>query len=171
MIDIGSVAALAGSLKAAGEITKAMVGLRDTAMMQSKVIELNGIILSAQSSALEANIAQSNLLERVRNLEKEIAQLEAWDTEKEKYDLKSISGNTFAYASKTNGQPSGPSHLICATCYEHRKKSLLQRADSAHLFCPECKTRLKFDSTESQAFRRPINYDDGDNGPDSWMGR
>jgi hypothetical protein len=79
MVDIAAIAGLVSSLKAAGEITKAMVGLRDATMIQSKVIELNGIILSAQSSALEANVAQFSLLDRVRQLEAEIAGLKAWD--------------------------------------------------------------------------------------------
>ena len=46
-IDMGSIAALATSLQSAVEITKGMIGLRDATMIQVKIIELQGVILSA----------------------------------------------------------------------------------------------------------------------------
>jgi hypothetical protein len=44
MVDLASIAAAATSLKTAGEIVKAMIGLRDAALIQNKVIELQGVI-------------------------------------------------------------------------------------------------------------------------------
>ncbi len=58
-VDMGSVMALGSSLQSAAEIVKVMVGLRDGAMLQAKAIELNGLILTAQSAAISANVAQS----------------------------------------------------------------------------------------------------------------
>ena len=72
MVDMTAITAVAASLNAAKEITKAMIGLRDAALIQGKVIELNSTILDAQSSAFAANDERSALIEQVRDLEKEI---------------------------------------------------------------------------------------------------
>jgi hypothetical protein len=126
MIDISHAMELAGFLKTAGEMTKAMIGVRDGAMLQSKVIELNGIILSAQSSALSSNQDQFALLNRVRDLEKEIADLEAWETEKQRYELKNIGQGCIAYAPKAGMQPPELEHYLCANCFTQSKKRFLQ---------------------------------------------
>ena len=126
MIDIGSAAALVSSLKAAAEITKAMIGLRDASMIQDKVIELNGVILSAQSSALEANAAQFTLLDRVRELEEEIARMKAWETEKQHYKLEAVDRGAFAYVPKPEMQGTEPPHWLCTNCYDKGHKSFLQ---------------------------------------------
>ena len=146
MIDIGSAAALVSSLKTAAEITKGIIGLRDASMIQDKVVELNGVILSAQSSALEANAAQFTLLDRVREIEEEIARMKAWDAEKQKYELKQIHTGAFAHVLKPQASGGEPPHWLCTTCYQNYRKSILQaqgRAsddDSIELYgCPTCK--------------------------------
>jgi hypothetical protein len=78
------------SLKAAGDIAKALVNLRDTTAFQTQLIELQGQILSAQSSALTAQTDQSVLLDRKRDLEEEVARLKVWEVEKERYQLTNI---------------------------------------------------------------------------------
>ena len=52
MVDMAAIAIVAKSLETAADITKAMIGLRDASMIQEKVIELQGVILSAQQGAL-----------------------------------------------------------------------------------------------------------------------
>jgi hypothetical protein len=144
VIDYGSISALATSLKTAADVTKAMVGLRDEAKLQSKIIELQGIILSAQAAALSTQSSQLTLLQRISQLEKEMADMEAWDAEKKKYELKEISDGTFAYVLKEDAGTSEPAHWLCATCYQHGKKSLLQclsRDDSETIFkCQQCRS-------------------------------
>ncbi len=152
MIDIGSMAAVAGSLKTAGEIAKAMVGLRDAAVVQSKVIELQGVIMSAQSSALTAQSDQFALLERVRELEAQMAELEAWESEKQRYELKDYGGGTFAYELKEPEVSGEPPHRICAACYQKGQKSILQfshisQANHRHIYdCNVCETRFSLAS-------------------------
>ena len=51
MIDISSIAAVASSLKTAGDITKTAIGLRDAQALQAKIIELNHVIIAAPSPA------------------------------------------------------------------------------------------------------------------------
>ena len=56
---MGEITALTGSLKAAGDMAKAMIGLRDAQVFQAKAIELQGAILGAQSDAMGAMTAHS----------------------------------------------------------------------------------------------------------------
>ena len=125
-IDAGSISALTVSLKTAAEITKAMIGLRDATMIQAKIIELQTVILSAQGAALSAQSDQFSLLERVRELEKEVANMKAWDREKKKYELSEVYPGAFAYTLKPQARGAEPAHWICAACYQHGRKSLLQ---------------------------------------------
>lgn len=150
MIDIGSAAALVSSLKTAAEITKAIIGLHDASMIQDKVIELNGVIITAQSSALEANAAQFTLLDRVRELEEEIVRMKAWDVEKQKYELKQVHTGAFAHVLKPQASGGEPPHWLCTTCYQNGQKSILQaqgRASDSHSVelygCPTCTNTLR----------------------------
>ncbi len=128
VIDVGSIGALISSLTSAGEMTKAIVGLRDAAMINSKVIELQGIIMTAQSSAMAAQSDQFALLNRVRELEEEMTRMKKWDAESERYELKNIYTGAVAYVLKPDAQGSESPHWLCANCFENKKKSYLQQA-------------------------------------------
>jgi hypothetical protein len=93
MPDIADFAAAISSLKAAFEIAKTLVNARDAGVVRSKVIELQREILAAQASAVSAQSGQLAMLDRVRDLEKEVADLKAWDAEKEKYQLTELRPN------------------------------------------------------------------------------
>ena len=149
MIDITHAIALAGSLKTAGEITSAMIGIRDATVIQKKVIELNGIIISAQGSALASNQDQFALLDRVRNLEAEIAKLKDWSAEEQRYERKDFGGSTFAYVMKKEETGSARDHRLCSACFENRHKSTLQNMGGDHqgrqkFNCPKCKSEFFF---------------------------
>ena len=120
-------AAVFTSLKTTSDIAKALMSLRDTALIQSKVIELQGEILSAQAGTLAAQESQSTLLQRVRDLEKEVADLKAWDAEKQKYQLTDLGRGAFAYTLKEQASSPEPQHSICPNCYQDSRKSILQR--------------------------------------------
>ena len=148
MVDLMAIAGLVSSLKAATDISKTMVGLRDAAMIQSKVIELQGVILAAQQSALSAQSDQFAMLERVRELEKQIAQLEAWDAEKAHYELRELSPGAFAYVLKASAKTGEPPHWLCAACYQHSHKAILQdsgrtpKGRESIYKCPDCKNMV-----------------------------
>lgn len=149
VIDIGSMAALVGSLRTAGEITKAMVDLRDAAAVQNKVIELQGIILTAQSSALATQSNQLALLEQIRALEEKLAGIEGWSEEQEKYKLTDYGGGTFAYELDQPAFYGEPPHRICPQCYAEAKKSVLQfcwvtTSGQDHYECHSCKAEFNF---------------------------
>jgi hypothetical protein len=83
---VAEIGAAITSLNATLNIAKAMVGLRDAEAFRTKSIELQGLILDSLSKSIEAREAYSAQLDRVRTLETEVANLKAWDAEKQKYD-------------------------------------------------------------------------------------
>lgn len=145
------------ALKSAFDLTKGLKDIDDRVRLNSARMEL-------QEKILEAQQAQATLLERIGDLEKQIADFEKWDAEKENYQLVTIFPDTLAYARKPSADGSVAPHFICAKCYEDRKKHILQRADSAHVWCPVCQIKLRYDSDETKAFNRPLGPRGG-----SWM--
>jgi hypothetical protein len=133
MTDAVTISAGLQSLKAAFDIGKAVLNLSISAQIQDRVREMNDKILSAQESAIASRDYQSALLKQIGDLETQIAQLEAWDTEADTYELRNVrdehdpTGRTFAYAPKAGTHPSEPSHFICQHCYQERHKSILQQ--------------------------------------------
>ena len=102
------------------DLAKGLKDIDDATRRNAAVIELQEKILAAHRAQLE-------LAERARELEKQLASFEQWDTEKEKYELKEIYPETFAYVLKETARGTEPSHSICAACYQMRKKSILQK--------------------------------------------
>jgi hypothetical protein len=141
---VGEVFAGLGALKTAFDIAKGLKDIDDATRRNAAVIELQEKILAARE-------AQSTLLDRVGELEEEVAGFETWDAEKQRYELKQLArgGAAFAYALKANAQPAEPFHCICASCYQKRTKSILQY--SRHvliggaeliLACPVCRAEV-----------------------------
>jgi hypothetical protein len=146
MVDITAIGVVANSLNAAVNIAKAMIDVRDATTFQRKVFELQRAIIDAQQSVFAANDERSALIEKISNLEKELSSLKAWETEKQRYELNELYLGVFAYRLKEPMTGGEPIHNLCAACYQHGKKSILQRRDKGMellLGCPECKTEIK----------------------------
>ena len=146
MPDMSAISGVAASLNAAINIVKAMKDLRDWSVVQSKVIELQSIILDAQSSIFAVNQERSTLVERISQLEKELASAKAWEAEKQRYELADVGVNNFAYALKPAMRGSEPPHYLCANCYQQDKKSILHHMDTASmgdlLTCSSCNAKM-----------------------------
>ena len=127
MVDMVSIQQAINSIQAVGKLAKSLVGMHDASLVREKTIELNEAILAAQSSALSAQSEQFGLLEKIGTLEKKVAQMEAWDAEKQRYQLTELTSGTFAYSLKSDETATEPAHKICANCYANREKSILQQ--------------------------------------------
>lgn len=79
MVGITELSALMTSLKGAKDLAETMVGLRDAPAFQSKAIEFQSLILDAQSRAFSAQEERTSLVEQIRQLEKRVAEFEAWE--------------------------------------------------------------------------------------------
>lgn len=142
---VAEVFAGLGSIKPAFDIAKGLKDIDDTTRRNAAIIELQEKILSAQA-------AQAELVETVGSLKKRVTELEEWDADKQRYELKSVAPGSFAYALKQNAYGSAPAHQICAACYGRNKKFILQIMpnSTAHIHlgiptkyqCPECKSEI-----------------------------
>jgi hypothetical protein len=105
---------------------------------------LNGEILSAQQSAFAAQADQFALRDRIRDLEKEVADSKAWDAEKQNYELKPVGHvGALGYVVKKTVGSAEPEHFLCKNCYQEGCKSILQKevqtpVISDVLVCPRC---------------------------------
>lgn len=136
---------------------KGLKDINDAAIRNGAVVELQEKILAAQAQ-------QTALVERISELEAEVARFEAWETEKERYQLTNHGGDTFTYALKAGMEAGEPHHRICATCYQQRRKSILQSqgffSGREKVACMPCQTTLMLgqvnrpQQTNYRGFRR-----------------
>lgn len=130
-----------GAIKSAFDLAKTLKDLDDRTRRNAAVIELQESILSAQS-------AQSALLEKIRDLETEMASLKAWDADKQRYELKDLRLGFFAYILKEGMENGEPPHAICKNCYQRGFKSILHLnntldARNRTWDCSACKTQIR----------------------------
>ena len=134
-------------LKTAGETAQKLISLRDTAKFGDAIIELQAQIMAAQHGALAAQEREAAMAEEIRGLKTRMAELEAWDTEKQRYELTDFGSGTFAYILKEGMESGEPPHRICAACYQKGHKSILQfqfkvATGQDKYTCPACKTEF-----------------------------
>jgi hypothetical protein len=147
MPDISAIAALISALNSAKNIAQAMIGLRDSAAFQSKLIEFQTKLLDANNAAFAAQDERSGLIEQIRRLEKEIADLRAWEAERQRYQLIEVGPAAFAHVIKEDMRGGEPVHCICSECYQRGQKSILQSEGNYYgtvtLSCPQCTSKVR----------------------------
>jgi hypothetical protein len=122
------------SLKAAFDIAKGLKDIDDATNRNAAIIELQKKLLAAQAD-------QAQLIETVSQLKKRVAYFEAWETEKERYQLTEIGSCNFAYSLKKSMSGAEPPHYLCANCYHQSKKSILhymKMGGGGHLLTCDC---------------------------------
>lgn len=144
MPDVADFAALFSSLKAITDLAKLLIDARDAGVVRAKAIELQHEIIATQQGALAAQAEHSVLLKQVSDLEKKVAELKAWDAEKQKYELKAVGyRGGLAYALKQGVDTTEPEHFLCTNCHQEGNKSILQKEMRVPnltevLVCPRC---------------------------------
>ena len=147
-MDMTLIQGTISGLKLAGDIAKGILELKSLSDVQGKVIELQSAILSAQSSALSANADQAAMVEEIRALKKEIADIKAWEEQKQRYKLVSPWGGAVSvvYSLKEKCKSSEPPHWICTKCYDDGRRTILQPRENKDgfilLVCPTCKSEI-----------------------------
>jgi hypothetical protein len=146
--------------KTAFDIAKGLKDINDATVRNSAIIELQEMILSARDQ-------QAATLERISQLEKELARFENWEAEKQRYELADVGRGTFAYRLKPSMANGEPLHSICAYCFEDATKSILQPETKAiggsqHLVCNRCDSDLvingpRRDGSPPKVIRRDPN--------------
>lgn len=143
------------------DMAKGLKDMNDATVRNAAVIELQEHIVSAKE-------AQSTLLDEIRGLKTQMAEMETWEAEKKRYELTDFGGGTFAYRLKETMSGGEPPHRICAHCYEDGHKAILQfRNKSAFqqdiYKCVRCSTQYSFGH---KIDRPPLDHSGGD-----WMAR
>lgn len=144
------IAAAVTGIRAALDITKAMIGLRDAEAFRAKSIELQAVVLDAFDKAIEAREAHSAQADRIRALETEVANLKGWDAERQKYELKRVAWNNVAYMLKKDERGTEPPHWLCPNCFAKDEKTFLvgageQKGRSWVYKCFRCKAEQAMD--------------------------
>ena len=144
MIDI--LSGLISSFSALQNITKSLLEVRDFQNLNSKVIELQEIILTAHRQAMEAHQSHSVLNERIRELEEECVHLKDWSTEKQLYSPREIAPGVFAHIENTRVGGFQGTQKLCSNCFEQCNKSLLQQSleekRRISLSCHRCESKI-----------------------------
>lgn len=145
---MSAISGLLSSLNSAKDIAQAMIGLHDSQAFKAKAIEFESKVLDAYKSAFAAEKENSALLKQISLLEKKVADMKTWQTQKKCYELKEVGSNRFlAYALKPEAQSTEPMHYVCANCYKNGKASILQPQTLAKgrarlMVCHECNTEF-----------------------------
>jgi hypothetical protein len=151
---ISEAMAGASALKTAFDMAKALKDISDATIRNAAVIELQEKILSAQE-------AQFALVKRVDSLEKEVATLNAQRDQLNRYELKDLGANTFAYALKSSEAKGEPFHLACPSCFQKGQRSILQfshkESGQDWYDCLICGTHRPY----GQRVRRDLSYSGG----------
>ncbi|POO56165.1 hypothetical protein [Agrobacterium rosae] len=126
MVDLTLVSGIAGTLKTAVDIAKTVKEVNDMSTVKGKVIEMQDLILAAQSSAMTAQTQLFELLQENAELKRKVSDIEGWKNTAARYTLKDFGGKTFAYELKAEAAVGEPPHRVCPACFEMGKRSVLQ---------------------------------------------
>jgi len=120
------IAEITAALSATGSALKLLKGINDTA----KKVEINQVVLGVQGELIELNskiLAIQSEYEQLANIkaqvEAELRKEKERNEDRSQYKLVGMRGGKFAYHFEGDG---GPDHYLCAVCFDHEKKSILQ---------------------------------------------
>lgn len=141
------------SFSHANNLIKAIIDARDNLNNLEQWNALQSEIATIQTGYIALTQQNLSLLTEVNDLKKELARIEAWNTEKDRYELKDVGDchagcGVFVYTLKESAaQRAEPTHWLCANCYNQGKKSILQlrnfTTNSSRIHnCPLCKTEI-----------------------------
>jgi DNA-directed RNA polymerase subunit RPC12/RpoP len=131
------------SAKAMYDGVKTLIDQDEQLQANQHLHELLSLANTAKFEAMELQDRCSALRREAEQLNQELVKLRNWfEDEKPKYQLHELAPNALVYALKPVEQPSGPTHYLCAHCYNRSIKSILQ-ADGhtgfeRKLVCHEC---------------------------------
>ena len=116
---VAEVYASIGAFKAMFDMARGLKDINDAAIRNSAVIELQEKILSAQAE-------QSDLIERIHVLEKQVEDFERWEDDRNRYELKDLGWFGLAYMLKPEFRATEPPHFVCTSCFGEHRISIIQ---------------------------------------------
>lgn len=113
--------------KATIDIARGIHALKSEAEVNSAVIEIQRLTIDAQHSLMAAQERHTAMSAQIGDLEKEVARLKIWSTERDKYALRAVDTHGFAYMRKEGFEEGEPPHWLCVQCFDDGSKSVLQK--------------------------------------------
>lgn len=145
MVGMVEAGAALGSIKSAMDMLKGIRSLKSETEVNQAIIDIQRILLDAQTAAIEDKQRQLGLLARVSELEARVANISKWDEERARYKLTEFSEGRYAYVLKEEASREEPSHKLCTTCFNDGRKSLLQTVNKhsggESVYCQHCKQK------------------------------
>jgi hypothetical protein len=148
---LAEAAAALSSLKAASDIARAMVDVRDASKLNSQIAELQQAIIAAQVQAITLAEKNVTLATRAQELEAECKRLTDWSDEAKCYEIRQIAAGVFVYMAIADTTSSLEHKIkLCPNCFNKRSKSILQQSvenPGRHigLNCHLCRLKVVFD--------------------------
>ena len=103
-------------------------------------IELGEAIIELQGKISALQATYQTMVDANQELKQRIASFDQWAQESARYHLVPVSkSGSFVYALK-EPMPGEMQHWVCPTCFEDRKKLILQPNNLNQFTCPRCKT-------------------------------
>lgn len=165
MVDLALVSGIATTLKTAMDIAKTTKEISDMSTVKGKVIEMQDLILTAQSSAMAAQTQLYEILQENAELKRKVSAVDDWKSAASRYVLKDYGGGTFAYELRVDASNGEPQHKLCPACFEAGKRSVLQHqgttASHQELFkCMPCDHEYRLGTINKSAWNgRQRAYD------------
>jgi hypothetical protein len=138
------------SVRGLTDIARGLKSLENLSEVQAVAVELNEQIINIQQQLFEANSAMSEKGEHIRELEGQIARMNAWQAQKLRYKLAAPFPACMVYALQKSMADGEPAHYLCAACYQTGQPSILLGREThgpgratAVYQCPACKSEAK----------------------------
>ena len=108
--------------------------------IESQIQRLSEVTRTILANGVAMVQLESSMRDKARMLEEKLNEMENWEKEKKLYELKNIPGRgrAFAYVLKASEKSSADKCLFCPTCFENKKKRVLQPTIARTLECSEC---------------------------------
>ncbi|KAF1024269.1 MAG: hypothetical protein GAK37_03167 [Pseudomonas sp.] len=137
------IAGAYAGVKAAAEMTKALLDMKTGSEVQAKAMELRYALIDLQQKVLDSQEVFQQLTQKNNELKDELAKFDRWEQEKQRYKLTRTEFETFVYELRPEAAEGEPVHQICVKCYGDGVKTVLQRHNHVYLTCPRCQTKLQ----------------------------
>ena len=145
------------STKTAIELVKAANGLSNYSELLTAVTAVQIQLTDAVASEFASQEKQAALSDRVRELEKQIAEIEDWKSQIQRYTLFQFPTGALSYALKVGHENGEPMHYLCTACVDKKIKTTLQ-PNGRHLNCPACKTTISIEPPKPISYAKTINH-------------
>jgi hypothetical protein len=136
----------AGFLKDARTAFDAMRRLAGNPDKKVSDPDILGLISTFTEKLVDAQLAQSQVLNALQELERAVEQAQRLHDERSRYELQATATGALVLALKPGDPKAEPPHYLCADCLEEGKKRILQPLgySTGTLECNGCKQTFRF---------------------------